>query len=438
MKDLYYRARSGSRKRGAAMVLALALTLCLTMLVVATQLEAITELKVSRTERDFERALQMAEAGVNAYQHRLTFGTAAGQPGAGLLPPLYEFTTTPPTAQQFRAGVLNGTYSIIRYPAGSQQGYFAATVDPPGDTAWIVSYGWSNGVVRRVIAQAETEAAPQDIEDDVWLRPSGAYSFFAVTSMDVQNNMTLSGGLGTNGVITMGNNCTVSNGSIVLCGDAASYSHGNNCVATEADQPSPVEWPTVSEMADRMYPSGGLSWLATHNDNADALINGVAGIPGNCLDFSKAVTVIFPSKVGGSNYYLTTAQFKNNATIRFDNSNGPIRIWIGPEGTDGGWYAKNNSDISATSANPQYAPRIYVATTGGFTGKNNASCNLGIYAYNEAPDGTRYGHLEMKNNLTLHGTFVANTVEVKNNAVAEGPFWQPNGAAYYAFSSWQE
>jgi hypothetical protein len=78
------------------MIIALALTLCLTMLVVATQLEVVTELGASRTERDYEIALQMAEAGANAYQHRLTFGTAAGQPGASLLPPLLRFPTACP------------------------------------------------------------------------------------------------------------------------------------------------------------------------------------------------------------------------------------------------------------------------------------------------------------------------------------------------------
>ncbi|NLI01572.1 MAG: hypothetical protein GX446_19020 [Chthonomonadales bacterium] len=430
-----------NRRRGAAMILALALTLCLTMLVVATQLEVITEFKTSRTERDFERALQMAEAGVNAYQHRLTFGTASGQPGAALLPPLYEFPGgVVPTLQQFRQRVLNGTYTLVRYPAGSQQGYFVGTIGTPGDTAHIVSYGWSNGVARRVSCVLQTEAAPQDIEDDTQIHPSGEYALFAVTRMTVENNNSLVGGVGTNGTVSLDHNSSITSGSLCLYGPNASFSQGNNVTANVVRYPDPVVWPTVAQIADRLFPSGGLTWLATHNDNGMATINGVAGIPNSKIYATNNVTVVFNGKAGGANYYITDAYFKNNATIRFNNSAGPIRIWIGPLGGSGGWYSKNNADFTVTSTDPANAPRLYMATTGGFTGKNNVDCNFGIYAYNADANGNKWGHIEVKNNMLMHGTFVANEVTMKNNtAIAAGaPFWQPLGAAYYDMSVWQE
>jgi len=422
------------------MIIALALTLCLTMLVVATQLEVVTEFKSSQTERDFERALQMAEAGANAYQHRLTFGTASGQPGEALLPPLYEYPGgVAPTVQQFRQGVLNGTYTVIRYPAGSQQGYFVGTVGTPGDTANIVSYGWSNGVVRRVNCIAQTEAAPQDIEDDTEIHPSGEYNLFAVSRLDVEMNNTLVGALGSNGAVTMGGNCSVS-GGVHLYGPAASHTFGANTDPDVTTYPDPVIWPTVAEIADRLFPSGGLEWLATHNDNAMATINGVSGIPSNKIDVKNNATIVFTGKPGGANYYLTSAYFKNNATIRINNAAGPIRIWIGPSGGSGAWYAKNNVYFSATSTDPANAPRLYLATTGGFTGKNNADCNFGIYAYNTDAYGNKWGHIEVKNNMMIGGTFVANEVTAKNNTAitAQAPFWQPLGAAYYDMSVWQE
>jgi hypothetical protein len=410
------------------------------MLIVATQLEVVTQFKVSRTERDFERSLQMAEAGVNAYQHRLTFGTAPGEPGEYLLPPLYQFPgATPPTITEFKTGVRNGTYAVIRYPSGSEQGYFAGTIGEPGDTVRIVSYGWSNGVVRRVIAVANTEAAPDDIDDDTDIHPSGEYSLFAVTSMTVQYNAAISGGVGTNGAITMSNNCAVTNGSILLCGPAASLSMGSNSSGEVVRQEEPVTWPTVDQIATRLFPDGGLTWLATHNDNAMATINGVYGIPSSRINATNNVTVVFPGKPGGANYYITDAYFKNNATIRFDNATGPVRLWIGPLGGSGAWYAKNNADFVVTSTDPANAPRIYMATTGGFTGKNNLACNFGIYAYNEL-NGSRFGSLELKNNMAMQGTFIANTVTMKNNSsiVAQAPYWQPLGAAYYDMCVWQE
>jgi hypothetical protein len=423
------------------MILALALTLCLTMLVVATQLEVVTELGSSRTERDYERALQMAEAGANAYQHRLTFGPAPGQPGEALLPALYQWPGgVAPTTQQFRQGVLNGTYTLIRYPAGSQQGYFAGTIGDDDDTVRIVSYGWSNGVVRRVTAIAQAETAPEDIEDDTQIHPSGEYSMFAVTRMTVENNNTLVGGVGTNGTVFMDHNCSITNGSLCLYGPNASCTLGCNTTADVVRFPDPVIWPTVDQIATRLFPEGGLTWLATHNDNAMATINGVAGIPNSKFYCTNNVTVVLPGKPGGANYYITSAYFKNNATIRFDNTNGPVRIWVGPSGAAGSWYAKNNATFVATSATPANAPRLYLATTGGFTGKNNADCNFGIYAYNQDANGNKWGHIEVKNNMMMQGTFVANVVTAKNNTsvTAGPPFWQPLGAAYYDMSVWQE
>ena len=64
------------RERGAALLVALALTLCLTMLIVAIQLQISTELKSSKGQRDYDRALQMAEAGANAYLNYLATGPA--------------------------------------------------------------------------------------------------------------------------------------------------------------------------------------------------------------------------------------------------------------------------------------------------------------------------------------------------------------------------
>ncbi|MBM3495667.1 MAG: hypothetical protein FJX72_15290 [Armatimonadetes bacterium] len=170
-----------------------------------------------------------------------------------------------------------------------------------------------------------------------------------------------------------------------------------------------------------------------------ATINGVAGIPGSKFTCNNNVTVVLPGKAGGANYYITDAYFKNNATIRFSNSTGPVRIWIGPSGGSGGWYAKNNADFRVTSTDPANAPRLYLATTGGFTGKNNVDCNFGIYAYNEL-NGSKWGHIEVKNNMMMQGTFVANQVTAKNNTgvTAGPPYWQPLGAAYYDMSVWQE
>lgn len=155
-----------STQRGQALVVALALVLCLTLLVAATQLQVVSQLGLSLPERDYERALQMAEAGANAYLNLLSQGTATpanpSDPAdpAKLIPPSYHFTGTPPTLDAFRAGVKSGTYPLIRYPAGSEQGYFAGEKDDTNTPEiTIIAYGWSHGVVRRVQAKCLPRSA---------------------------------------------------------------------------------------------------------------------------------------------------------------------------------------------------------------------------------------------------------------------------------------
>lgn len=143
------------RQRGGALLVALAVTLGLLMIVSATQLQVVTQLARSRTESNYERALQMAEAGANAYLNMLAFGTpAGGVANRELIPPVYTLSSLL-TLQQFKDRVADGTIpaaNIIYYPPGqTRQGYFAAHVGS-ATTAFItvVGYGFSNGVVRRV------------------------------------------------------------------------------------------------------------------------------------------------------------------------------------------------------------------------------------------------------------------------------------------------
>ncbi|HHX38373.1 MAG TPA: hypothetical protein GX715_00275, partial [Armatimonadetes bacterium] len=143
-------------EQGAALIVALALVLALTILVTATQWQVIHELKLSKTERDYERALQMAESGANAYLNMLAKGLAPGNP---LVPNQYVLPSVL-SPQEFKQQVKNKTIPssyLVYYPPGqTRQGYFAAHVGTPGTSADIVSYGWSNGTVRRVRIVADT------------------------------------------------------------------------------------------------------------------------------------------------------------------------------------------------------------------------------------------------------------------------------------------
>src|SRR5262245_2843142 len=145
------RATRNSRPRqtGAAMIIALALVLGLLMVVTAAQYQTMNQLSVSKYERGYDRALLMAEAGVNAYLNMLSNGAGSGS-GSGYVPSSYTFTSIP-TLAQFKTGVQNGTYTLIKYPSGqSRTGYFAGQVGTAGASVTVVGFGWSDGVVRRV------------------------------------------------------------------------------------------------------------------------------------------------------------------------------------------------------------------------------------------------------------------------------------------------
>src|SRR5258708_1288684 len=136
-------------RRGAAMIIALALVLGLLMVVTAAQYQVVNQLSASKAERGYDRALLMAEAGVNAYLNMLTNGAGSGT-NSGYVPASYTLTSIP-TLAQFKAGVKNGTYTLIKYPTGqSKTGYFAGQVGTAGATVTVVGFGWSDGVVRRV------------------------------------------------------------------------------------------------------------------------------------------------------------------------------------------------------------------------------------------------------------------------------------------------
>src|SRR5437870_2266269 len=98
-------------RRGSALPLALALVVAMTLLVAAMQMAVVRQLGVSATERDYERALQMAETGINAYLNMKANGgmVATGTPIAApsWWPSVYTFDNAQPvpTIAQFKAGV---------------------------------------------------------------------------------------------------------------------------------------------------------------------------------------------------------------------------------------------------------------------------------------------------------------------------------------------
>ncbi|HXG24394.1 MAG TPA: hypothetical protein VNJ09_07570 [Chthonomonadales bacterium] len=217
------RKRCHSR-RGVALVVALAVVLELSMLVVGTQMQVVGQFKTSKTEQDYERALQMAEAGLNAYLNRLAHGPGSGANSA-LIPDFYQWSsdlTITQFKQQTRAGTLPGSPRYIYYPAGqTRQGYFAGHLGTPGSFVTIISFGWSNGVVRRVKAIARAFS----IFD--WAALWGLNPNQSQAAWDLSGGFTVVGAFGGEGRMFFSNNNEFWDGPSVRCTSLADFYTGN-------------------------------------------------------------------------------------------------------------------------------------------------------------------------------------------------------------------
>ena len=91
--------------RGYALLVALALVVALLIFVAGTQRTMVQHLALTRTERDSERALEMAEVGLNKLLYSLS-NPAIAQPT------IYNFGTGIPSIPTFKTGVRAGTYVV--------------------------------------------------------------------------------------------------------------------------------------------------------------------------------------------------------------------------------------------------------------------------------------------------------------------------------------
>ncbi len=290
-------------EKGSAYIVALALVLGLMVLVVATQTQVVSQLKLSKSERDYERALQMAEAGANAYLNRVLWESGGAAANANLIPPAYALGSVL-SLNDFKTQAKNGTIpaaNLIYYPAGqTKQGYFAALLSAAGNYVDILGYGWSNGVVRRVRVHAFNSSMFDWAA--IWgINPGTTQQDYA---WKFSGNVSIIGGCGADGRLSIGQNGSVAiyDGPLVWAGNSrakfgnplpgdpspnpipAIYTSGVNNPSghlhtghTAADPPyrvfrRPLGFPTADTYADLFSgASGGVGFFKTNNNNATGI-----------------------------------------------------------------------------------------------------------------------------------------------------------------------
>jgi hypothetical protein len=139
--------------RAYAMLIALALVVALLLLIAGTQRTMVQQLTLTKTERDSERALELAEVGLNKTLYSFSNGTVSSLPN-----PIYNTTSSGvPTIANFKIGVRSGGFKVTKYPSTSTNAGYCicqiGLVNIDGSfngTGTLIAFGWYDGVVRRI------------------------------------------------------------------------------------------------------------------------------------------------------------------------------------------------------------------------------------------------------------------------------------------------
>lgn len=245
------RISRNTKRRGLTLITALAFTLVLGTVLAGVGTVTMSHYGRSKVEGTYANAVALADAGVN-YELRRISSDPANTTLAHQWD--YPFTSTSDNTIQ-----LPGTFKVhVRTWGSNCDG--STTWFAPNDIC-VESTGTVNGVSRTI----RIRAIRKSIFDEyaIYAVKEGTFVGGGASS----GSTRIVGDLGTDGAIKFGG--TMGTGTIVGTLDlnganTSTTPTGSNVVKN----PDPVNLPTVDEIANLTF-SGGLSWLATHNDNAN-------------------------------------------------------------------------------------------------------------------------------------------------------------------------
>ena len=407
-----FRPRFRRQRRGGILITALVFSVVIAFLLAGIGTFTVSHLSRESTEASYTGALDIAEAGVN-YELRKISSNASN-------------------ADQYSSTTQSGaTYSL---GSGSYTVYCENT---DGSTPWvapnplyIICTGTLNGVSRSIKVMCEGFASTA----------AGNYAIYAMNGISTWNGTALSvtGDVGTNALLSFSGSPGIT-GTVYFNGPGAGWLNIGTSGYTTRTNSQPIAWPTVDQIALAKFPNsgatapGGLSYLATHNSNANAS----PAISGNSIVTSTTL-------VGPGDYYLTNISLHGTQTITLDNTNGPINIWLGPDGGSGNLTFVGGSAAVARSSDPTKACTIYCATAGGVTLKGNSEMDATVYAYNTTVLGVPYGYIDVGGTPAIYGQVLGNQVDIHGNVSItwlQGEVAPTNyeNFTYYGFAnSWQE
>jgi Tfp pilus assembly protein PilX len=467
---MYNPVTGGYLRRGGVLITALVFATIISLFALGVAVVATSHMSRSAVESDYATAIQLADAGINYELRHLSSDTS---------------TAATRAHQAFPATGQPGAYtgSLTDIPGGGS--FTVSVLNADGTGPWappngllIRSTGTINGISRTVEITGKSRGLFED------------YAIFAITEGKVAGSTsTINGNVGANGPVYFsgGAAATNVNGELtyngyprvnpteVLPGNNSGYESGNNVWWN----PDPVQWPTVAEIAAQLFP-GGLSYLATNNNNGRAMefsvsdpnftiANAVAvGVGTGNLnvqafnDFTVDMNVedadpsgnryqdgdegLYETKVmvlpPGDYYFnnLTLSNARNGPGILIDNASGMVRIWI-----DGGTGPNDSLDcpVMFTSTDKNKF-RLYYNNCASLSINGNSTFHGSIYAYNSACARDTFPEIVVAGSSVINGSAIAARIDVHGNSTINFPNNGSGGALddyvlwYGFFNTWRE
>ncbi len=396
------------RERGAILIGTLFCILILSILLMGIGTYATSHYQRAVVDSNYAEAMDAAEAGVNWELSKISASVNNAD------------TSWSPTQ------ALGNEYFTVK--CTNRDGVTPWDKSSPLYVFAVGSCGLASRTIR-VSVKGYTNSSPQDFA--VFSIGNGLIS-------TLNGHVSIAGNLGTNGYLTVNGNCGIS-GGVSFNGSQSGWTGTDPGTYSEVYNTNPVLWPTVQQVANQVTgTTTGMNYLATHNDNSMCSF-----IQNNVVLLNGSTVGTFVGKPGGANYYLTSLILSGSSKIAFDNTSGPINIWVGPPGSNGSCVINGGNSLVSMSTNPDNAVRIYCDTTTGVTLNGNDELDAGVYAYDVTSGGTPYGQIINNGTPTVNGSLMSNTVTLNGtvNINHVTGYFQGNTSTigYYGYdNSWME
>jgi len=399
------------RRRGAILLNVLIFMIVISIIIAGMALLMVSDNSVGRVESNYSNSLAVAEAGVNYELCKISNDARSADQKQLLGTPGIAYATT------------SGTFAVYvtqRNSDGSE-----TTPWVPGQNLWIYSTGGVGNLKRTVKVAASPDSTT----------PGSNYAVFGVGSGTViGSSAVVTGDMVTDGTFFFNGHPTV-NGNIVFNGPTSDWLSLPSGTYPVIRNPSPVTWPTVEALAVTAFGVQGLSYVATHNDNALA----GAGISNNVVSTSGNNGMTFYGKPGGANYYLTSLNCGGSAPVLFDNRTGPITIWVGPSGASSTFQLKGGTASIKMTADPTKPVRVNIATINDVVINGSLELDAGIYNVNNAGKGNV---VFSGSSQAIYGMIICNTFSFNGspNIGAVPGYFSPSStvSGYGCVQPWQE